>query len=1043
MLKKLIILSQFVFLLSTPVTAGVTGKISGRITDSQNDEGLPGVNVIVDGTFLGAATDNKGYYTILHVPPGTHILKASLIGYTNITVSNVIVAIEQTTSINVDMDSEVLGLNEVTIMAERPLVIKDVSNSQLNISASTIETIPVLDVTEVIGLQAGVRGLSIRGGSSSQTTFILDGIVLNDERSNVPYTAVSLGSINEVQIQLGGFNAEYGNARSGVINVITKDGNKERYSGSFILNYQPAGAKQFGPSIYDPNTYFTRPYMDPEVSFVGTENGPWDAYTRRQYPRFEGWNAISAATLMDSDPSNDLTPEGAKRLYEWQHRRDGNITEPDYTLDLSIGGPVPLMEKKLGTPTFYASFREVREMFIFPLSRDNYKENSARLKIITEPNRDSKLLLTASYGETRSVSQYNWITTPTGSVLRSSFGIANLINSSSGNSIIYMPGWYSPSTIYRNIFGIKYDRVINSNTYYEIKVQHNINRYNTFKIADRDTSDESKTEIYPGLFVDEAPYGYRGDGEGSTAIDGMGIGGWMNLGRDRSVNSTTSLRFDLSGQLNHYNQYKTGINFVFNDYDIKSFTRNPGKDTWNRDQVYRVNPYRMSAYLQDKLEFEGFIANIGGRFDLSNANSDRYVLDDFDNFYKEGQGDLLEEEAPTENTKTQWSISPRLGISHPISENSKLYFNYGHFRQEPSSTFRFRIQREYSGLVTSIGEPDLNFEKTVSYELGYSHSIYDEYLLNLSAYYKDITNQKGWIYFQNINNTVQYLKAANNNYADIRGFEVTLDKRLGTWLTGFVNYTYMVQTSGFFGVTSNFQDTKLQSEFLISNPKQSRPSPRPYMRANFDIHTPKNWGRELFGMYPTGGWNVNLLGTWEAGALSTYNPSRKTGIVNNVQWKDTYNIDVRITKFAEIRNYYFQFFIDITNLLNTKFLSTAGFSDNFDNVAYLESLHFSWEEGIEKGNDRLGEYREEGVEFVPMLSVPNFEELENRSQSVLYYDQSTEKYMQFTDEGWLEQDISSVKRDVLDRKAYIDMPNFTYFTFFNPRKISFGLKVSF
>ena len=1043
MINHLTLSMQLILLISVIANAGITGKISGRIIDSQNQKGLTGVNVIIENTSLGAATDVEGFYTILHVPPGIRALKASLIGYTNINVSNIFVVIEQTTTINIEMGSEILGLSEVTVVAKRPLINRDVSNSQMNMSAKTIETIPVMDVTEIIGLQAGVRGLSIRGGSSSQTTFILDGMVLNDERSNVPYTAVSLGSITEIQIQSGGFNAEYGNARSGIINVISKEGGRDKYSGTFILSYQPAAAKHFGPSIYDANTYFTRPYMDPEVSFVGTSNGTWDSYTRRQYPSFEGWNSISASTLTDSDPSNDLTPEGAKRLYEWQHRREGNISEPDYTIDVGIGGPIPLTEDKLGSPRFYASYRDVKEMFIFPLSRDGYSENLGRLKITMEPDKNSKLLLSASYGETRSVSKFNWKPTPDGTVLRSSFEIASLVNGSSGNSIIYMPGWYSPTTIYRNVIGIKYDRVVSSKTFYEIKLQHNINRYNTFKIADRDTSYKSKTEIFPGLFADEAPFGYRGDGDNSTGIDGMGIGGWMNLGRDQSVNSTTTLRFDLSGQLNNFNQYKTGIELVYNDFNIKSFTRNPGNNFWNRDQVYEVNPYRLNGYIQDKLEFEGFIANIGGRIDLSDSNSDRYLLEIYDNFYKEGSGDSIEVNAPKENSKSQWSLSPRLGISHPITENSKLYFNYGHFRQEPLSTSRFRIQRESNGLVTSIGDPNLHLEKTVAYEIGYSHNIHDQYLLNLGAYYKDVTNQSGWIYYENINSTVQYVHAVNNNYADIRGFEVTIDKRLGTWLTGFVNYTYMVQTAGFFGVTENYQDPKKQSEFLIKNPKQSRPSPRPYARLNLDIHTPDYWGGKFFGINPVGGWNLNILGSWRAGRFATYNPTFSPGVVNNVQWKDTYNIDIRFTKYARIKNYSVQFFMDISNFLNTKFLSTAGFSNNFDNLNYLESLHFSWEDGIEKGSDRLGEYREENVEFIPMLTIQNLDELEEPSERPLYYDVSTGMYMQFTDSGWIERDLDWVQREILDSNAYIDMPNFTYFTFLNPRQISFGFRINF
>jgi outer membrane receptor protein involved in Fe transport len=367
-------------------------------------------------------------------------------------------------------------------------------------------------------------------------------------------------------------------------------------------------------------------------------------------------------------------------------------------------------------------------------------------------------------------------------------------------------------------------------------------------MTDRDTT--KKYEIVSGYYVDEAPYGYWG--YGVTGIDGMRIGGWMNLGRDKSVNSTTSFRFDFTSQVNIRNQFQTGLHIVYNDYDIKSYTSNPSMTTWNRRQVYAVYPYRIGAYVQDKLEFEEFIANIGIRFDYSHANSTRYDLDDYDKYFKEGYGQLIEDEAPKDRAKPYWSFSPRLGISHPITENSKLYFNYGHARQEPPSTYRFRIQREYNGLVTSIGEPNLELEKTVAYELGYSHNLFNQFLLNIAGYYKDITNQYGWIYYQNINNSVQYSKAANNNYEDIRGIEFTLDRRIGTWVTGFINYTYEVRTYGYFGLTEYWEDPNKQREYLRQNPYQERPHPRPYMRANLDFHTPVNFGIEWMGFYPMG-----------------------------------------------------------------------------------------------------------------------------------------------------------------------------------------------
>ena len=992
--------------------AGITGKIAGRITDADNGEGLPGVNVIIEGLAIGAATGINGYYVILNVPPGTYTLKALMMGYTTVTTTHVRVVMDLTTTIDFQMHSEVLDIGEVTVVAERPVVAPDISASQMNVEAKTIENLPVVSISEVVELQAGIeagtQGPVIRSGGPHQTAFIVDGFKLNDERSNIPYTAVSLSSVKEVQIQTGGFNAEYGNMRSGVINVVTKEGERNRYGGRVTLRYRPPAPKHFGPSVYDPDTYFTRPYMDPAVCWTGTANSAWDSYTQRQYPSFEGWNAISVATLQDADPTNDLTPEGAKRLWEWQHRRQGDIVDPDYTVDVGFGGPIPFISEKLGNLRFYASHRTERDMFIFPLSRDSYNDSFTQLKLTANISPMMKLIFTGMYGETHSVSPYQWKTTPTERVLRTPYEVADYVSSSSGNSNIYMPGWFSPTLINRNIIGLKFNHVLSSRTFYEIIVQNNINRYNTFKMADRDTT--KNNEIIPGYYVDEAPYGYWG--YGVTGIDGMRIGGWMNLGRDSSVIKTTTLRFDFTSQLNNTNQFKTGLEIVYNDYDIKSSTENPSMSTWRRKQVYEIFPYRIGAYVQDKLEFQGFIANVGVRLDYSDANSMRYQLDPYDEYFSQGFGDLIEPEAPTEDAKPSLSLSPRLGVAHPITVNSKLYFNYGHFRQEPASSYRFRLQREANGLVTSIGDPNLETEKTVSYELGYEHALFNDYLLHLAAYYKDVTNQPGWVYYQDIKNAVQYDRAANNNYEDIRGFEVTLTKRVGSWIGGFINYTYDVRTSGYFGLTKYYEDPQEQRDYLRLNPYQEKPHPQPYARANLDLHTPDNFGPGWLGFKPLGDWNLNILTNWSAGTYTTYNPNQIPGLVDNVQWKDRHNIDLRFSKNIKVSKYNFQFFLDVTNALNNKFLSYAGFSDNYDYLDYMESLHFSWEDGVEHGNDRVGEYRKEGVDYEP-------------------YDP--------TDPTKTREDLQRI----LDTKAYIDMPNLTYFTFLNPRDITFGIKVYF
>ncbi|MGP8330473.1 MAG: TonB-dependent receptor [Methanosarcinaceae archaeon] len=1018
-MKKIFVLICLIILLAfNLVLAGITGKIAGRVVDKATGESLVSVNIIIEGTIMGAASNIDGDFFILNVPPGFYTLKALMIGYAPLITKNVRVKMDQSTRLKLEMSAEALIGDEVVVVAERPIVSKDVSASEMHIAAKTIESLPVNEVNQVIALQAGVEqgreGVIIRGGSSNQTGVLVDGMSLNDERANIPCTALSLSSIKEVKIQTGGFNAEYGNIRSGVINIVTKEGQRSQYNGGLTFQYRPPDHKHFGASIFDPNTYFTRPYLDPDVCWTGTTNGNWDIDTQHQYASFVGWNTISEATIQDSDPNNDLTPAGARQLWKWQHRRQGDIVKPDYVFDAGFGGPVPFIGQTpvigatLSDLRFFISHYRQREMFIFPLSRDSYEDNVTQLKLSLDMTSMMKLTLTGLYSEVHSVSPYSWKTTPTGRVLRTSYEVADLVNSSSGNAVLYTPGFYSPSSIYRSMFGFKFTHMLSPQTYYEVGFQHNINRYNTFKLTERDTT--KKYEPVSGYFTDEAPFGYWG--YGVSGIDGMILGGWMNLGRDKSVNTTTKLNADFISQLNDAHQLKTGFEIVYNDYNIKSSTENPSMGTWNRSQTYNRFPFRIGAYLQDKMEIKGFIANVGLRLDHTNSNGTYYDLDSYSNYYCEDFGDLIEAEAPKKDAEAVWYLSPRLGVSHPITDNSKLYFNYGHFCQEPASSYRFRIQRESNGLVTSIGNPNLVFEKTIAYELGYARNILNEFLLNIAGYYKDITDQPYWIYYENMNAAVQYNKAVNNNYEDIRGFEITLTKQAGGWLAGFINYTYEVSTSGYFGLRKYYEDPNRQRDYERLNPYQERPHPRPYARLNLLFHSPMNYGPVWVGHHFLGDWNLNVLANWKSGQYETHNPNSIPGLEDNVQWKNRYFIDLRLSKSIRINRFDLQFYVDVINALNTKFLSYAGFSSYYDYFYYMESLHFDWEEGAQHGNDRIGEYRDEGVAYEP-------------------YDPA--------DPTKSEADLQRI----LDTKAYIDMPDLTYFTFLNPRDIKFGVKISF
>ena len=153
------------------------------------------------------------------------------------------------------------------------------------------------------------------------------------------------------------------------------------------------------------------------------------------------------------------------------------------------------------------------------------------------------------------------------------------------------------------------------------------------------------------------------------------------------------------------------------------------------------SPVQGAAYVQGKLEFQGMIANLGVRLDYFDANSNWWVVENpYDPAFR-GDEANLNEQLPVIQPDAQLNLSPRLGISFPITENSKLYFNYGHFRQMLSPFDLFGIQSTPQGGIDEFGSPDHPMPKTVAYELGFDQNLFDQLLLRVSGFYRDVREQ--------------------------------------------------------------------------------------------------------------------------------------------------------------------------------------------------------------------------------------------------------------------------------------------------------------
>jgi hypothetical protein len=212
----------------TEIAFGASGKIAGKVTDKKTGEALVGCNV-VEGTSMGAATDLDGFYTILNVPPGVYTLSVSLVGYVPTKVKDARVNIDLTCTIDVQLRETVLEPgHEVVIIAERLLIKKDQTAKTAVIGREEPSALPINEFSQVLSLQAGFVAGSLRGGRSGEIAYWIDGVPVTDAYDGSQVVEVNKNLVQEVQLISGAFNAEYGQAMSGIVNIATREGGKQQ-----------------------------------------------------------------------------------------------------------------------------------------------------------------------------------------------------------------------------------------------------------------------------------------------------------------------------------------------------------------------------------------------------------------------------------------------------------------------------------------------------------------------------------------------------------------------------------------------------------------------------------------------------------------------------------------------------------------------------------------------------------------------------------------------------------------------------------------------
>ncbi len=234
--------------------AGVTGKLAGTVVDAQSGEPLPGANIQLVGTSLGTVCDVYGKYVILNVPPGVTSVKITYIGYESQVITDVRIMVDLTTTLNSRLKPSTVTLKEMVIVADKPMIQRDITSSGSTMRRDEIDGLPVTDFTQVLSLQAGVPEqngvLHIRGGRSNAVGFMIDGMYVQDPLLGNMITQINNDAIQEMSLLSGTFNAEYGNALSGIVNIVTRDGG-DTHTGNIEYRTSTVGVDRYSQLAQD------------------------------------------------------------------------------------------------------------------------------------------------------------------------------------------------------------------------------------------------------------------------------------------------------------------------------------------------------------------------------------------------------------------------------------------------------------------------------------------------------------------------------------------------------------------------------------------------------------------------------------------------------------------------------------------------------------------------------------------------------------------------------------------------------------------------
>jgi len=1072
-------LSILFVMFAAAVNAQTRSRIVGTVKDAETGEALIGANVLVKDTYLGAASDLDGKYFIINVPVGTYQLQVSMVGYEPVLITNVVVSADRITTIDVKLKSTLIQGKEIVVTAQQDNLHKEVSSTQMVVDATEIkETSGIREINAFLEKLPGVEEtngyLTIRGGSADQTGTLVNGLSYNNAAVGNAETSVPLSAIDQISLLSGGYNAEYGNFRSGLINITTKTGTKDGYHGTISLSKDGAHVRRFGDPFYGDASPYLSQYLNPNNAFNPTAAFNWQNAASKyntgktadqQTSAFDmfllgNWMYMSIPdyAALDKLPASVKQQIGYHPLTAQQKAAFAShiLSEDnsDWDFDGGFGGPVPLIGKFLGDATFYLSNTSNEQHYIMPVTLPSQKTYTTLGTLKATPGKNLTLTYNVLWKREIGVSP-----------IRPAFGDAPDASHQGGfmpiNNVGYISKenessgpppdrayWFDPmfypilnQTTLMN--GISINNVLSPKTYWQLTLSYlTIGDY-TPTGDNRDSTVLTQFGPFPAT---EMPFG-KLQFAATNTVNGYKYANYDNpfgtLQRfrgkegdlyDNSTVNQLSAKLELASQVNDNNYVKGGIEYNYIDLNHQFWEK------WNQSgpyNVYEFNyhrwPSQVGGFLQDQLTFEEIVANLGLRVDYYDGGGGMWPSSDsafstqfmapsvppdtsLFTYLASGKSAIWDKWNAYNSThpgfmapvKNYLTFSPRIGVSFPVTENSKFYFNYGHFRSNPPYYTMYQLRYRYTknGLY-NMTNPNLEPPRTISYELGFNYNFYTSYILQISGYYKDVTGEPGNVSYTSADGTISYTGQLNNRFEDIQGLEINLTKNDNSWLTGWVNFNYMLTKSGNTGLQQIIQyNTNPSDDQYYHN--LNRALPQPQVNANITFRTPDKWGPDVWGSHLLGDWNISFFATYKAGDY--FNPSdwNPLGLKDPVilEWPDYYMVDLKISKAIKVGGISTSLYLDISNFFNIKvnemsngyaFDDGIGGTDDFKK--YMASLH------------------------LPMYNSSQYDQL--RAQNPGQYIGGTDK----------------VGESRSASKSYIVNPSNTYWIWGQPRDIWFGMRV--